>query len=208
MSPPLPCRSGIYAIVNTRSGGFYLGSSVDVPGRFRGHRHDLNGRGHRNTPLQRAWKKYGPAAFDFIWLAEISPADLHATEQRLLDRLAPLERCYNISRDATAPHRGKKLSTERRAEISANLRGRHPTPETTARRLASRKGYRHSPETRAKMSRSAMGKRKGVSLTAEQRRAIGAGVAAFHASKTAEDRARLSASAQQGWATRRRKEDL
>ena len=57
---------GVYKILNTVNGKFYIGSSVDIEKRFKQHRTDLNKGIHNNTYLQNAWNKYGANNFEFI----------------------------------------------------------------------------------------------------------------------------------------------
>lgn len=55
----------------------------------------------------------------------------------------------------SAALKGKKLSPEHRAKVSAALRGKKHSPE----HIATQKGKKHSPETRAKISDALKGKK-------------------------------------------------
>ena len=61
---------GIYKITNTANGKVYIGSSVDVHGRFNCHRSDLRNNRHGNQHLQNAWNLYGENSFVFEIIEE------------------------------------------------------------------------------------------------------------------------------------------
>lgn len=91
--------SGIYKIINKINGKYYVGSSVNIPVRWKKHKQHLNKQNHRNDYLQRAWNKYGNENFDFILVELIETSSLLLpTEQKYLD-IAKTERdkCYNNS---------------------------------------------------------------------------------------------------------------
>jgi GIY-YIG catalytic domain len=72
---------GIYLITNTATGSVYVGQSRHIGLRWGHHRHCLAHGTHNNTHLQRAWDKYGSAAFVFsiaVDLSSIRVADLAA----------------------------------------------------------------------------------------------------------------------------------
>ena len=60
-----PKEPGIYQILNIRTGDCYIGKAINVRQRLWSHRSMLRGNRHQNQHLQRAWNKYGEAAFDF-----------------------------------------------------------------------------------------------------------------------------------------------
>ena len=67
--------SGIYKITCRPTGKFYIGSSVDIETRWRGHKSRLSRNIHANIYLQRAWNKYGENNFKFETI-EITKSDL------------------------------------------------------------------------------------------------------------------------------------
>jgi group I intron endonuclease len=110
-------RSGIYRIINTVNGKFYVGSAVDLDQRWARHRFDLMGGVHHNIHLQRAWLKHGEASFKFEVVEVVESGNLFEREQVYLDAT----RCYdalvgyNIGRHACG---GDNLtSNPRRSEI-------------------------------------------------------------------------------------------
>lgn len=58
-------QPGIYEVVNTISGSRYVGSAVCIGQRWKSHRSALRNQKKAPPKLQRAWDKYGEAAFDF-----------------------------------------------------------------------------------------------------------------------------------------------
>ena len=88
---------GIYKI-ESPSGNFYIGSSVNVRKRMLGHKRELAKGTHINTALQNASNKYGVESFVFSHIASpINKDDLRVVEQQFIDVLKPQ---YNISTNA------------------------------------------------------------------------------------------------------------
>jgi group I intron endonuclease len=87
-------QTGIYAIVNTTSGKFYIGSAstaFSCPSksgfyvRWSTHVSELNLNKHHCCKLQRAWNKYGPEAFKFQILEFVESEKCIKVEQTYLD---------------------------------------------------------------------------------------------------------------------------
>lgn len=145
--------TGIYKIRNIINGNIYIGSAVNINGRWSQHISRLKMRKHHSNHLQNAWNKYGSDAFEFLVIEECEVSKLIEREQYFIDTLSPK---YNICRTAGSPL-GIKHSTETRAKISEV-----------------RKGVKHSTETRAKMSEAKKGKptwNKGITGISEETRA-------------------------------------
>lgn len=68
-----PRPMGVYQIKNTVTGKLFIGSSLDLPGKFNGNRFQLNVKSHRNPQLQADWNLYGENAFTFEVLESINP---------------------------------------------------------------------------------------------------------------------------------------
>lgn len=62
---------GIYKILNTINGKFYIGSTTNLRKRLYEHYRELNLRTHTNKHLQAAWIKYGKEGFKFQILETI-----------------------------------------------------------------------------------------------------------------------------------------
>lgn len=105
-------QPGIYEVVNTISGSRYVGSAVCIGQRWKSHRSALRNQKKAPPKLQRAWDKYGEAAFDFRVLEFCGRDVLLAREQFYIDTLAPK---YN-TRGVAASNLGVKWSAETNAK--------------------------------------------------------------------------------------------
>ena len=56
---------GIYCIKNVVTGKMYIGSSINIAGRWKQHRYQLNTNRHENHYLQHSWNKHGEGSFEF-----------------------------------------------------------------------------------------------------------------------------------------------
>lgn len=143
--------SGIYQIENQENGKCYIGSSVHLEKRWQEHLWALRGRRHENCHLQRAFGKYGEAAFCFSVLEKTGLQQLLQREQHYLDTLAPE---YNIALTASHSMLGRHHTAETRRKISEANKGRKPSKET--RRKLREAGFRrkHTAATRHKLAQS------------------------------------------------------
>lgn len=179
--------SGIY-IITSPSGGQYVGSAINIFKRWRAHISMINNQSHHNKALSRAAEKYGIDNLEFRCLLVCSPEHLIFYEQRAIDILKPRYNGrpkaenmlgYRHSEEANAKNgaskRGKKLSQDHRAKISAALKG-HPSL------IAAALGKKHSPETIEKRSAKARGRKLASSFeqaaTFDQRSQLAADYAA------------------------------
>jgi group I intron endonuclease len=109
---------GIYSITNTKNGKRYIGSSVRVNVRYGTHVYYLRRGRHHSQILQRAWVKYGEAAFKLEVLEECAP-----DKQTLLERenywLSIHKPEYNISVQARS-NLGAKFSDSTKAKMRAS----------------------------------------------------------------------------------------
>jgi group I intron endonuclease len=138
-------ESGIYQILNTLNNKCYIGSAVNIHGRFRLHQSALNRRVHDNRHLQRAWNKYGAGVFEFKTLLHCDVENLLFYEQRAMEAHS-FSNLYNI-RPTAESNLGMKWTDEARERI---------------------RGRTHSLETRKKLSKSHI----GLTLPLEQREKI------------------------------------
>ena len=79
--------SGIYKIINEKSGMFYIGSSINIKERFNQHMRQLKSKNHFNDKLQKAFNKYGLLSFKFEVIEYIDVENLLIKEQYYLDTL-------------------------------------------------------------------------------------------------------------------------
>lgn len=138
-------KSGIYEIVNLSNGKRYVGSAVRLGARWSAHKRDFRLTRRHNPHFDRAWKKYGEAAFVFRPLLICSKENLLMYEQRAIDALRPE---YNASRVA-----GSRLGVKQSAEAIAKMKGRVFSAEHRAAISAGKKGKPiHTPESRKRMA--------------------------------------------------------
>ena len=169
-------NTGIYQITNLHNGKSYVGSAVSFRKRWKEHLRQLSNGDHHSTVLQRAWNKYGEAAFEFKKLLVCAKADLIWFEQRALDALKP---AYNICKIAGSvlgyQHTDEaKAAAAERATGNTNRRGRKEPEEVCARISAGRKGKGigrvFTEETKAKIAAA----HKGRTIPADRRARISA----------------------------------
>lgn len=121
---------GVYRI--TGPGRVYVGSSDDLPERWKKHLSLLRGGRHHNYRLQAAWAEHGEAAFAFRVIEEVvRVADLVAAEQRQLDAALAAGPVYNLALDVRTPARGLIHTAESRLKMSAAIKA-SMTPERLA----------------------------------------------------------------------------
>jgi len=86
-----PSPAGVYRVRDTATGGYFLGSSLNLSGIPNRHRFSLELGRERCRDLQRAWDDDGPDAFAFEVLDTLAPSDDPTTdsaeEVRLLEEL-------------------------------------------------------------------------------------------------------------------------
>ena len=81
--------SGVYEIVNTITGYFYIGSTVDLERRKQQHFRESTWKQKPNKPLYKDMKQYGKDNFLFkpIWLCD--PEELKKYEQIAIEKYNP-----------------------------------------------------------------------------------------------------------------------
>ena len=148
--------SAIYEIRHIDSGRAYIGSAVNLKKRWRFHRWQLSRGIHHNAPLQRAWTKYGEAAFLFSVMEVVPDRDnLIEVEQTYLDRQGPTS--YNICKTAGSSL-GRKFSDATRQLMSKQRKGRKASNDARAALSESRRGRPKSAEHRRKIGESQKGR--------------------------------------------------
>jgi group I intron endonuclease len=86
-------RSGIYMILNTKNGKFYIGQSKCMLERKKAHFESLRLGRHGNKHLQNSYNLYGKSCFDFLVIEPCKVCDLLDREQYWIEMLEPE---YNI----------------------------------------------------------------------------------------------------------------
>jgi group I intron endonuclease len=159
-------NSGVYTIRCTMAPKFYIGSSKHLQKRWSDHKSELRNNRHHCAHLQRAWNKYGEAAFRFC--IEEYTQNLVLTEQKWIDTHWPSGNLYNSSSVA-----GKYLGSKAR-EQRKNVKYTHSL-ETRVKISAAQLGRSLSEETKKKMSTSHKGRifsaehKKNLSIARQNR---------------------------------------
>lgn len=146
----IPKSPGVYIIINMINGKAYIGQSINMNIRCRGHLNSLRNKVHKNKHLQAAWNKYGEDffIFDSLEFGQISNLDIKENGWLGLLKTWDRYRGYNIERYArgTGPRSqevcdnlrekllGRKLSDLQKQKISNSLKNRDDLREN--RRLA------------------------------------------------------------------------
>ena len=154
----IPNTPGIYVIRCSREAKVYVGSAMNLRLRWSLHLVDLRACKHHSHKLQRAFRRFGEAAFTFE-VHELCPkTELIQREQLLLDTLGAVDNGYNVCR--TAGNRlGMKHTDTTRKLLSEKAKQRPPISEETRKKLsAAQKGKPKSEATKQNM-REAAGKR-------------------------------------------------
>jgi hypothetical protein len=77
--------SGIYMIFCIPTGKIYVGSAINLWGRWQTHRSALHHSRHHNTYFQSAWNKYGAECFEVYVLELAAREKLFEREQYWID---------------------------------------------------------------------------------------------------------------------------
>lgn len=89
---------GIYKIENKVNGKVYIGQSVNIDSRWKGHIASLRNNHHKNDHLQKSWNKYGEDNFDFSVLCECTKEELDDKEIYYINyyKATDAEHGYNL----------------------------------------------------------------------------------------------------------------
>jgi len=167
--------SGIYMIHSLVDNKRYIGSSLNIRGRLRGHINSLNRNLHDNPYLQNSWNKYGKDNF-ISEILELCPKELLIIREDYYMNLYNtkdrnfgfnLREACNPGYDKPSPNKGKKMSEEQKVKISNTLRGRKVPRDIVEKSANSRRGKpsgmsgkKASEETKRKLSEVKKGKPK------------------------------------------------
>ena len=80
---------GVYKIINTITGDFYIGSSKNVKRRWVEHKISSSWNKYPNNPMYLDMQKYGVDKFEFEIIAEVEEDSLKETEQQFIETLKP-----------------------------------------------------------------------------------------------------------------------
>ena len=136
---------GVYRILNTVNGKFYIGSSIDVENRWKGHIRELDKGIHNNQHLQNAWNKYGKESFVFELLEQVDDKE-HLRER---------ETFYLISSHCTNPDIGYNMLNDANIGLGvhASLEVRQKISQSCKGSKNGHYGKSHTDEVKASISR-------------------------------------------------------
>lgn len=164
---------GIYEILNTVNGKKYIGQSINIHKRYKGHISKLNQNTHHNQYLQNSWNKYGKENFTFNIIEQCDIDDLDELEKFYISYYKTCDRRYGYNID-DGGNSNKCLSDETRRKISESHKKENLSDETKRKMSESAKkrcatqewidfhhnvvsGRSVSDDTKLKMSKSHMG---------------------------------------------------
>lgn len=185
--------SGCYVITHRLTGGFYIGSTRHLEGRWADHRSRIKAGTHCNRNIRALGTN--PADFCFDILIICAPEDRQMYEARLLDRWAGRPGFMNELLGANAPTESTRAKIVAATVGAKNhFYGKRHSPESIAKQRAAKLGKKHSLEAKAKMSASRSGGRSwrcGKPLDPQTRAKISAALMGRKASP--ETRAKMCA---------------
>lgn len=136
--------SGIYQIQSkVHPDRIYIGSAINIHGRWYQHLNTLRRNKHRNSRLQNHFNKYGESDLQFSILLGCEKDDLIKIEQYFLDSHKPF---FNINPTAKS-NLGRKFTEEHKDKIrkAHKARKHQPCPESVKLLLSNKFKGRVSP---------------------------------------------------------------
>lgn len=111
---------GIYKIENKVNGKIYIGQSVDIKSRWRGHRHYLNTNTCNNDYLQKAWNKYKKDNFKFEIMEECLKDELNEKEIYYINKFNSTNDKFGYNLEGGGNHKAS-VSKETREKLSVAI---------------------------------------------------------------------------------------
>lgn len=162
---------GVYIIRNIISVSEYIGSTNDFEKRHDRHNQDLRLERHHSPQLRYALKKYGNGILHFIPLVICDRDYAIALEQKLLDTGRYVYNCN--PRASGGPLPGWKQTEDAKARISAARKGKPLSEEHRAKLSASHMGNpghwtgkKRDPKTGEKIAAALRGQKRPQELCA------------------------------------------
>ena len=131
-------RSGIYALVNKKTGKMYIGRSINLHKREMTHLWNLRNNRHPNCHLQRAWNNGD--RFDFVVIEECPEEKCDEREIYWISYFDTIRSGYNQC-DGGSTTTGYHFTEEAKMKISRALSGRKITEQEIAKRKQTLKDH-------------------------------------------------------------------
>ncbi len=145
---------GIYCIENLINNKKYIGQSVDLKDRLRGHKTKLKHNKHKNRHLQFAVNKYGFENFKFYIVEECSAECLDERECYYISLYKSDNDEFGYNIEPGGSRELKTMSEETKAKISKSLKGRDFTQEHKDKIGIAGRGKKMSDEAKRKISKN------------------------------------------------------
>lgn len=167
---------GVYFLEQLDTGKLYIGSTVNMYGRYIQHTSALKRGEHANRKLQRAFDKSPFFEMRVAKLHEVPPGKtaieaVREQEQAVLDSYRGDPRLLNIATDAFASGTRAEISEETRSKLSVAMTGRFVSDETRKRQSEALKGHICTEETKEKIRQSKLGKTQSPERAAKSKAA-------------------------------------
>lgn len=153
---------GAYVLKHPSTGKMYIGSSINMYGRYFNHQGALRANRHKNPNLQAAFNACDK--LDFVFYKTDDREEAFKLEQALIDYYMPQGVLFNVGEDVHAPNLGREFSEETKEKISKVRTGTKASEETKAKLSKMRKGIKKSLDHRLKIAEV----HKAKPLTAEK----------------------------------------
>jgi group I intron endonuclease len=200
----------IYLITNCANGKIYVGLTKHTA-EFRFWKHVVDARNGKGKALYKDILQFGPERFKVEMLCEAADIDrANELEKMYIARYRSTDPAigYNVL-SGGSPNSVAAYTADVRRRIGAIHKGKVLSAETRAKMSASKKGkpgHRWSEEAKEQISKRMMGNRNqaGRKLSAETRAKMSASAARVHTGRkhSPEERAKRSASIKASWARR------
>lgn len=156
--PPSMNTAGIYKITDTKSGRYYIGSTVNIRKRMAYHLYRLTKGTHPNRRLQNIFNKRPDSLIgSVIEFVERDKNALLLAEQGLLDTHVGNALCMNYCKTAGS-QLGVKRSNETKDRLSKAFTGRVFSSETKTKMRNAKAGVPLSIEHRKKIGAKSKGR--------------------------------------------------
>jgi group I intron endonuclease len=172
--------SGIYKITNIRNNKCYIGSTINIIGRWAQHKKSLSDNKHHSIKLQRSYNKYDKNSFKYEIIEKCSENLLIIREQYFIDLFDSYRNGYNSTpfagnnlgmkhsdetkeklRKSSMGNKnrlGKTFTEDIKRQISEKLKGKPLSEETKKKMSESQTGRIMSEETKLKLHNANIGK--------------------------------------------------
>ena len=161
---------GLYLIRNLHNGKVYVGQSVNIERRFRNHKSRTFSTDYE-TPLYKAFQKYGIENFSFEILEECTKEELDEKEMFYIAKYKSTQKEFGYNMTEGGKGYSGTHTEEHTRKVADAQRGKpkpSPTAETLAKRSASLRGLKKPKSFSEKMSII----HKGKMISEEQRQKI------------------------------------